>query len=508
MFQPTTAVRRGSLLLATLLLGAGPLVAVPTAVAGSASHTAKRWAGYAIPRTGGAAGGWIGGYQIGNTPIFLTTPTRDPNRQGYQRARVVDDLSGRRGASRSETKRAAWILSKYGGYRDAAQAAAVDASVYAVLVGGRWSITGARGARRIHEAPEWTTVLRFARIMLKQSRLHAGQYHARVKVTNAEAGGTIEATVKVTDGHGRPAAGLPVTVDAAGAAAVNAVTGDNGSAVTRFAVSEPGWHRITATVREVPEHRLHLRLPVRQKQAVAAEGGVRRTLVASTRAAVRGSQALGLQASPGTILVGSAARVTASVTGDGTPRSAAGTLYGPFGSVSAARCADPAVGTVTKAVSADGGYVLPALTPGAAGYYAWRVAVDGTPTALPVAACGAVTTVKAVATVTVTALNPEMQPGNAEVRVGLSGLPTLPAVDVTLNVSGPYATQQSLTAANCSGPIATSVNQKMNGNATVTLFPYVDQPGWYALQATVPAGELRQGSQSSCSALGTVLHVS
>ena len=508
MFQSTTAVRRGSLVLATVLLGAGPLVAGPAVVAGSASHSAKRWAGYEIPRTGGAAGGWIGGYEIGDTPIFLITPTREPNRQGYQRARVVDDLSGRGGATRAETKRAAWILSKYGGYRDATQAAAVDASVYAVLVGGRWSTTGVRGARRIHEAPEWATVLRFARIMLKQSRLHAGQYRARLKATNADAGGTIEATIKVTDGHGRPAAGLPVTVDAAGAAAVEAVTGDNGRAVTRFAVSQPGWHRITATVREVPEHRLQLRLPVRQGQAAAAEGGVRRKLVASTRAAVRGSQALGLQASPGTILVGSAARVTASVTGDGTPRSAAGTFYGPFGSVSAAQCAGPAVGTVTKAVSADGGYALPALTPGAAGYYVWRVAVDGTPTALPVAACGAVTAVKAVATVTVTALNPEMQPGNAEVRVSLSGLPRLPAVDVTLSVRGPYATQQALTAGNCSGAIDTSVDQKMNGDATVMLYPYVDEPGWYGLQATVPAGELRQGSQSSCSALGTVLHVS
>jgi hypothetical protein len=508
MFQPTTAIRRGILLLVIVLLGAVPLVAVPAGVAGSASHSAKRWAGYEIPRTGGAAGGWIGGYQIGDTPIFLITPTRQPNGRGYQRARVVDDLSGRRGATRAETKRAAWILSKYGGYRDATQAAAVDASVYAVLVGGRWSTTGPRGAQRIHEAPEWATVLRFARIMLSQSRRHAGPYHARVTATNADAGGTIEATVKVTDGHGQPAAGLPVSVDAAGASAVEAVTGDNGKAVTRFAISQPGWHRITATVRDVPEHRLHLRLPVRHGQAAAAEGGVRRTLVASTRAAVRGSQALGLQASPDTVLMGSAARVTASVTGDGTPRSAAGTLYGPFGSVSAAQCAGSAVGTVTKAVSSDGGYALPALTPGAAGYYVWHVALDGTPTALPVAACGAVTTVKAVATVAVTAQNPEMQAGNAEVRVGLSGLPRLPAVDVTLSVRGPYTTQQDLTAANCSGAIDTSVVQKMNGDATVTLFPYVDQAGWYALQATVPPGELRQGSQSACGSLGTVLHVS
>jgi hypothetical protein len=508
MFQSTTAIRRGSLLLVTLLLGAGPLVAAPTGVAGSASHSAKRWAGYEIPRTGDAAGGWIGGYRIGDTPIFLITPTREPNRQGYKRARVVEDLNGRRGATRAETKRAAWILSKYGGYRDATQAAAVDASVYAVLVGGRWSTTGAAGARRIHESPDWATVRRFARIMLKESRQHAGPYRARVKATNAEAGGTIEARVTVTDGHGRPAAGLPVTVKASGAEAVEAVTGDNGKAVTRFAASQPGWHRITASVRQVPEHRLHLRLPVRRGQAAAAEGGVRRTLVASTRVAVRGSQTLALLASPATVLVGSATRVTATVTGDGTPRSVAATLHGPYGSVSAAQCAGPAVGTVKGTVSADGSYSLPALTPGAPGYYVWRVAVEGTPTVLPAAACGAVTTVKAVASVTLTALTPEMQPGNAEVRVGLSGLPKLPAVDVTLSVRGPYATQQQLTAANCSGPIATAVNQKMNGDATVTLFPYVDEVGWYALQATVPPGELRLGSQSSCSALGTVLHVS
>src|SRR3954453_21729062 len=508
MFQSATAIRRRSLVLVTLLLGAAPLVAAPPVVAESASHAAKRWAGYEIPHTGGAAGGWIGGDRIGGTPIFLITPTREPNRQGYQRARVVHDLDGRRGATRADTKRAAWILSKYGGYRDATQAAAVDASVYAVLVGGPWSTTGVRGARRIHETPDSATVLRFARIMLNQSRLHAGQYRARVKATNADAGGTIEATVTVTDGHGRPAAGLPVTVTA-DAVAVEAVTGDNGKAVTRFAVSQPGSHRITATVRQVPEHRLHLRLPVRQGQAAGAEGGVRRALVASTRAAVRGAQVLGLQASPGTILVGSATRVTASVTGDGTRRSAAGTLYGPFGSVSAAQCAGPAVGTVKQVVSADGAYALPALTPASSGYYVWRVAVDGTPTALPVAACGAVTTVKAVAAVAVTPLNPEfVAPDQAQVRVGLSGLPRLPAVDVTLSVLGPYGTLSDLTAANCSGAIAASETHKMNGDASVTFSPYVADAGWYALQATVPPGELRQGSQSACAAPGTVLNVS
>lgn len=51
-------------------------------------------------------------------------------------------------------------------------------------------------------------------------------------------------------------------------------------------------------------------------------------------------------------------------------------------------------------------------------------------------------------------------------------------------------------------------SRRMNGDGTVPFAPFIDQAGWYALQAIVPAGELRQGSQSTCLALGTVLHVS
>ena len=507
MFTSATAIRLGSAVLVTVLLGATPLVAVPTGAAPAPRH-AERWAGYEIPRTGTAAGGWIGGYRIGHTPVFLVTPTREPNRRGYQRARLVDDLGGRGGATRAETERAAWILSKYGGYRDATQAAAVDASVYALLVGHRWSTSGDRGARRIAQTPELTTVRRFARIMLGQSRRHAGQYRARVKATGADAGGTIEATVIVADGHGRPAPGLPVTVAATGATAVDTVTGDNGRAVARFAASRAGWHRIRATVTQVPDHRLHLRLPVRRGQAAAAEGGDRRTLVPSTRAAVRGPQALDLRASPAILSVGKAARVIATVTGDGTSRSAVATLYGPYASDSATRCAGAAVGTVRATVRGDGHYTLPALTPRASGYYKWRVAVAGTPTAIPAAACEAVTKVQAVAAVSVRAEASEMRPGPAQVRVGLSGLPTYPSVVVTLSAYGPYSTLQALTNSGCSGPIAASKDQEMNGGDTLFINPYLSQAGYYALQATVPSGDLRVGAQSPCLAPSTFVHVS
>ncbi|GAB7006253.1 hypothetical protein JCM18899A_37260 [Nocardioides sp. AN3] len=510
MFPFTTALRRGSLLLVAFLLSVVPLVAVPTAVAGSASHSAKRWAGYEIPRTGRAAGGWIGGYRIGSTPVFLVTPSRQPNRRGYQPARVVEDLGGPRGATRVETERAAWILSKYGGYRDATQAAAVDASVDALLVGGRWSTNGAQGGRRINQTPDSATVRRFARIMLDQSRRQAGAYRARVTATNADAGGTIEATVTVTDGHGRPVGGLPVSVAATGATAVPAVTGDNGRAVARFAASQPGWHSITATVRQVPEHRLLLRLPIRSTQAAAAEGGVRRTLVVSTRAAVRGPQTLVLTATLTPLRVGSAAQVIARVTGDGATRSATGTLYGPFTSQSAAHCSGPAVGTVSTTVKANGDYTFPSLKPDAPGYYIWRVAVAGTPTALPVSACDAATTVKAVASVSVTAQKPTTlkAPDNATADVTLSGWSGTPAADVTLNVYGPYATEQALRDAACKGTILDSPSHKMNGGTTLPFSSYIEQGGWYALQATVSSTDLSFGAQSTCADPGTELHVS
>ena len=56
--------------------------------------------------------------------------------------------------------------------------------------------------------------------MLGQSRKFAGVYQVTVTATSADVGGTIEATVTVTAGHGRPAAGLPVAVSAPGVATV------------------------------------------------------------------------------------------------------------------------------------------------------------------------------------------------------------------------------------------------------------------------------------------------
>ncbi len=323
-------------LLAVSTLTASTLAAVPPSAASVAAPAkAHRWAGYRIPPTGKAAGGWIGGYRVRSTPAFVITPGRRPNRAGFRAARPSRNLHGKKGPSKRRTARAAWILSKYGGYRDATQAAAVDAAVLHLLAGRKWEVGNRRGARRIRASGDPATVKRFVRVMLRQSRASAGRYRAVVTPTTADVGGVTSVTVRVTDGRGGPVAGLPVRVTSPDGGAsvpaagpVKAVTADDGRAVVRLAAPVAGWRTVTARVGKVPEHRLHVRKPRRKAQAAVAEGGVRRTIVASAQAAVRGPQTVVAGSrSPGQLVLGGSARSSPPCSGDG---------------VAAGRCRHPA----------------------------------------------------------------------------------------------------------------------------------------------------------------------
>ena len=493
--------------LSALLLSIGGLVGVTPGVAsgdGLAVDNPHRWSGYAIRATGDADGGWIGGYRVGQTPLYVVTPTRSPNRAGFETPREVDDVAGR-AASRSETERAAWILSKYGDYRDATQTAAVDATVYHLLIGGKWHLGQARGAPRIRQSGDPASVSRFARIMLRQSRASAGAYTARLVASSADLGGAVAVTLSVVDGQGRPAAGLPVTLAMAGAAALTSVTGDDGRAVGSFPATARGWQEVTATVRHVPDHRLHVWPPEKDGQAAAAEGGARREIVVSAQAPVRGPQTLSLAADPTQLVVGSSARVVATVGGDGSGRAAGATLHGPFASASSAHCGGASVGPVTASVSGDGGYALPAITPSSGGYWVWRVAVDGTATNVPISACGATVKVRGRAGVTLTAPATASVAGVVSAQVTVTGLPFGGPVDVTTTLYGPYDTAAE--ACTGTGPHS-DVTQRRPGVGTFTSLSFqVDQSGWYAWRASLPDGDLWLGATSACGGVGTLTQV-
>lgn len=485
--RPHRAVRLAALLLVAGALAGEATHATATDAAAVGGDRPQRWSGYAIAATGQAAGGWIGGYRVGRHELYLTTPTRRPNRAGFGAVHAVGDLPGRR-TSGTDTARAAWILSKYGAYRDATQSAAVDATVYHLLVGGAWRVDRPQGARRIRQSGNGAAVARFARIMLRQSRESAGAYTARLTATGADVGGTVAVTLSVRDGHGRPAAGLPVTLDMPGSDAREAVTGDDGQAVARFAADTRGWHDVTARVAHVPEHRLLLRAPDRRRQAAAAEGGVTRTLVVSSRAPVRGAQTLALAADPSQLLVGAPARVVATVSGDPAPRTAVADLHGPFRTASDATCAGAAVATVNAQVAANGVYALPQVSP-SGGYYAWRVTVDATDTNLPISACGATTRVRArpVTSIGWAPVSPAHNT-NVTATAVVSGLPFPDQVQVRITLYQDAA---------C-GDAIDSDDLTTTSDAPVSASFFLPSAGAYSWKAETTAGDLWAGTSSPC----------
>lgn len=510
----TTTIRTGRAALIApvlaLVLALATLVALPASRAAGADDRAERWAGFRIPRTGRAAGGWIGGYRLDDTPVFVITPRRRPNRAGFGSVDATSDLRGTKRPSGAATQRAAWILSKYGGHKDAVQAAAVDAAVLHLLGGRAWRFGARRGAARVRASGDPATVRRYVRLMLRGSRASAGPYQVSIEPTSADVGGVTGVTVRVTDGHGGPVGGLPVTVTSPDggtsqpvAGPLEAVTGDDGRAVVRLAAPLAGWRTVVAEVGQVPLHWLRVHGADRKRQASVAEGGVRRTIVASARVAVRGPQSLTLAADPTVLVTGSPARVVATIDGDGSSRAATASLHGPFSSAAAAHCGGPAAGTVSMPVLDDGAYASPSVTPSAGGYYVWRVAVDGTDTSVPAASCGAPVRVRGRSTVAVSAPATAARFDVVSARVTLAGLPFGGPVDVTTSLYGPYGTASEA----CTGNHR-DVVQRRPGNGTFTSLSFqVEEPGWYAWRVSAPEGDLWLGSASTCGAVGTLTQV-
>lgn len=514
--MPTTTTRTAddvrrratAALVAILLTAAAALVALPAPRAAGADDRAKHWAGFRIPRTGHAAGGWIGGYRVGDTPVFVVTPGRRPNRKGFKPSRATSDLRGPKGPSEAATERAAWILSKYGGHKDAVQAAAVDAAVLHLLGGRAWRFGARRGAARIRATGDPATVRRYVRLMLRGSRASAGPYAVAVAATTADVGGVTGVTVSVTDGHGGPVAGLPVRVTSPdggpsqpAGGPVDTVTGDDGRALVRLAAPLAGWRTVVAEVGQVPLHWLRLRRADRKRQASAAEGGVRRTIVASARVAVRGPQTLTLAPVPSSLVLGGKAAVSVTAQGDGTARGARAALHGPFATAATATCTGQPVATTSGTLPNDAAYTLPGVQPGAGGYYAWQVDVDGTGTVIPAGSCGAVVKVRGTPTVSASAPPTATVGSSVQVPVTISGMPFPMRVDVRLKLYGPGDTS-------CSNAISTSSMSRLGNGQVVSGSVLLESAGTYSWKVEADPGDLWQGAESACGAPGSRTSVS
>ena len=374
----------------------------------------------------------------------MITPGRRPNRAGFRPADATSDLRGSKGPSGAATERAAWILSKYGGHKDAVQAAAVDAAVLHLLGGRAWRFGAPRGAARIRASGDPATVRRYVRLMLRGSRASAGRHQVTLAPTTADVGGVTGVTVSVTDGHGGPVAGLPVRVTspdggpsqpAAGPVDMSPVTTDGRWCVwprrsSAGGRSSPRWARCPCTGCGCAAG----------LQAAGLRGGGRHPAHDRGQRAGRGPRPAVADAGGGAEGRSRRAVASASVTaeGDATPRGARVALHGPFATAASATCTGQAVVTTTGTLPSEAAHTLPAVQPGAGGYYAWQVDVDGTGTVIPAASCGAVVKVRGRPTVSASAPATAGVGSSVQVPVTISGMPFPMRVDVRLSFYGPW----------------------------------------------------------------------
>ena len=202
---------------AVLAVAVTTLVTLVGSAPAQASYPVSR-IGFRIPADGTTSGSWLGSRTLGSRPVYLIDPARKLVRTRYAAARTVKVLSSRRA-----TARAAWILSRYGNQRGADRryyAAATDVALDALLVGGKYSLTGAVTRRHLRQSGRAETLLSWARYFLKVSKKYAGPYRVVISKTGATVGGPVTVRARITAAAtGAPIPQRPVTISYDGHAA-------------------------------------------------------------------------------------------------------------------------------------------------------------------------------------------------------------------------------------------------------------------------------------------------
>ncbi|HET9422607.1 MAG TPA: hypothetical protein VFO49_15810 [Nocardioides sp.] len=368
---------------------------------GAGQRTAPRpmleWSGYRIADTGKAAGGWIGARRWGrNGPVlYRVDPAASDRATSYKPGRFVERLLGkapRSSADRRTTARAAWILSKYGRLRLPAQSAAVDAALLHLLAGGRWSLSGDAGKRRIRQSEESAVVGSLARTMLDDSRRRSGPYKIQVRQKGvAVIGDSVRLGIRVVVArNGRPLPFVPVRIQTPHGVLKGDLTRADGRINLTYPLPDAGVTPIRVRVANVPETRLRLLSPRRPSASRAAIAGKKRLLGAQDVIYVKARPRVVVTTGDKRIVAGSKSkgRFRLADAAEAWPRTATVTLHGPFAHPDNAGCGSRTARTGQTRVTGAGNYAVPRFTLRREGYYVLRVRVPGNRVNLPASDCG------------------------------------------------------------------------------------------------------------------------
>ena len=468
--------------------------------------------GYRIDANAHADGGWIGSRRIERgVTVFRVDPLASNASSAFGRARPVRRLS--RGGTRvpaNVTARAAWILSTYGTFRVAAQAAAVDAAVHHLLVGGRWRIQQPRGAARIAQTGLPHYVRSFVAEMLRDSARLAGPYRTVLRASPATEDDRSEVTLEVESAAGNPIVGRDV-IFRYGDQLVRTETGPTGVAGASFAVGAAGQTPVTAVVSQLPEWRLLVRSPRRAKASRVVVAGRRIRKQVRTEVDVAGVQVLTLANARADYTTRQAIGGRWTLDGHGGDRIATFGLFGPFPTAAAASCAANLKASTTRTVDEDGEFDLPGAPVPTVGYYRYGVTVSANETNQVASVCGAPFRVRAVPTVTVSPGRTPIQAGQDVFgKLTVTGLQARRRLTSTVRLYGPFP---SAAAASCAtGKLYRTRTVPVSDDGTVATsavkpFAQGGKVTWYVWTAALAQGEFSTFAASTCRATGSFLRV-
>jgi hypothetical protein len=487
------------------------LVATPVIVAGSAHVEAARpvdRTGFRIPADGTASGSWLGSRTLNSRPVYLIDPDRRLVRTRYTAARPVAALGSRRA-----TARAAWILSRYGDQRGADRryyAAATDVALDALLVGGRYGLTGAVTQRHLRQSGRAQTLLSWARYFLKVSRRYAGPYRVAVSRTGATVGGPVTLRARITASATRaPIPYRPVTISYDGRKPVRLGTDRNGTVATRFTSTRPGDVPVRLRIGDLPASRMVLRAPSDRRASRVAVAGIRSVESRRFTVAVRGRPAIVVR--PPATMVGPGP-TTGSFGLDGVGGSAANTatatLYGPFASMSQAVCVDlVARASASVTVHGNGSYPLPRLGVPRYGIYVWKIRTAANRLNHEAERCGGKVRALSRPTLAVRAGATRADAGTlVRATVKPAGLPDGYDRTGPVRLVGPFRQRENV---NCSEG-RTLATRRYRAEANVahwTPSVRVTGKGYYAWIASAPSSYFSLQASSACGARGSVFVV-
>lgn len=473
------------------------LTGLTTLITASPAEATTRWSGFSINGGRTADSRWIGAYTAGGNRLYQFQPAARHNTRGYRDIVIRKDLGSR--ATAWETQRAAWILSKYGSYKNAVQQAAVDAATYSLAYGGGMTYNRSRGYQRIRQTGRnASTILAWTKQMLQESSKHAGRPKLTVSAPSTTVGAYVTAVATVVDGRGNPMPRVTVRVAFDGQR-ITGTTNSAGQVKVQFPATEGGTRTITARAYRLPAPHVYVARSRVSNQASAVIGGRRITLVRTRSVAIAGNQRLSISSTDTVITTKTKSAVKYTVTGQGGEQTVTTQLYGPFTTAAAATCAGRVRATATQTITDNGTYTTPAMAAQPwAGYYKRKVTVSGNALNQPVSSCAALFTNRAVTTASLARLG-ELRRGlgsTITARLRVLGLPNTAPVSAGVRVYGPFSTSSSAVCDAAKRSYAYPLTFRGDGTKDVTFKPA--RKGWYIIQGDINASELNTADVSPC----------